>query len=71
MNENTVLPVSSLAEGQYGLDDICLGLPSIVGANGVKKILEISLNENELYLLQESARKIKAVVNSLNFLYSY
>ena len=67
MNENTVLPVSSLTEGHYGLDDICLGLPSIVGENGVKEILEIPLNDTELELLQKSARKIKAIVNSLDF----
>ena len=71
MNENTVLPVSSLAEGHYGLNEICLGLPSIVGANGVKEILEIPLDDNELFLLQESARKIKAIVDSLNFSYVF
>ena len=67
MNENTVLPVSSLAEGHYGLEDICLGLPSIVGSGGVKEILEIPLNNEELELLQKSARKIKAIVDSLDF----
>lgn len=66
MNENTVLPVSSLTEGHYGLEDICLGLPSIVGRNGVKEILEIPLNETELYMLQKSARKIKTIVDSLD-----
>ena len=70
MNENTVLPVSSLAEGHYGLEDICLGLPSIVGGNGVKEILEIPLNETELDLLQKSARKIKAIVDSLDFVHT-
>lgn len=38
-NEDSILTVSSLLEGQYGLNDIYLGIPSIVGANGVKKRL--------------------------------
>ena len=71
MNENTVLSVSSLVDGHYGLEDICLGLPSIVGHDGVKEILEIPLNEIELKLLQISARKIKTIVDSLDFSHSF
>ncbi len=66
-DENTVLTVSSLVDGHYGLEDICLGLPSIVGRSGVKEILEIPLNATELELLKTSARKIKTIVDSLDF----
>ena len=66
-DENTVLPVSSLVDGHYGLENICLGLPSIVGKTGVKEILEIPLNETELNNLKNSARKIKSIIDSLNF----
>ena len=66
-DENTVLPVSSLVEGHYGLDDICLGLPSIEGRSGVKEILDIPLNDIEKEMLRTSARKIKAIVDSLDF----
>ena len=66
-DENTVLPVSSLVEGHYGLENICLGFPSIVGKVGVKEILEIPLNDEELEKLKTSARKIKSIVDSLDF----
>ncbi len=65
-DENTVLPVSSLVNGHYGLNGICLGLPSIVGAGGVKEILEIPLDNKEQQLLAESADKIRDVISSLN-----
>ena len=67
MDENTVLPVSALTDNHYGLEDICLGLPSIIGSSGIKKTLEIPLDANELNLLNTSARKIKAIVDSINF----
>ena len=67
MDENTVLPVSALTDNHYGLEDICLGLPSIIGSSGIKKTLEIPLDVNELNLLNTSARKIKAIVDSINF----
>lgn len=65
-DENTVLPVSSLVEGAYGIDGICLGLPSIVGSSGVKEILQIPLDEKETMLLKESAEKIKSIINSID-----
>lgn len=69
MDEKTVLPVSVFAEGHYGLEEICIGLPSIIGVNGVEEILEIPLDEKELNMLRTSARKIKAIVDSLDFAY--
>ena len=65
-DENTVLPVSTYISGHYGLDDICLGLPCIVGADGVKEILEIPLNDHEQKMLELSAKKIKEVIDDLN-----
>ena len=64
-DENTVMPVSSLADGHYGLEGICLGLPSIVGRNGVKEILEIPLDDKELQMLQASAKKIKSLIDGI------
>ena len=65
-DENTVLPVSTFINGHYGLNDICLGLPCIVGAQGIKEILEIPLNEHEQNMLELSAKKIKEVIEDLN-----
>jgi L-lactate dehydrogenase len=58
-NEHSVLTVSVLLEGEYGLDDVCLSVPCIVGQAGVEKIIEGNLALEELMALQESARVIK------------
>lgn len=66
-NESSILTVSSLLEGQYGLEEIYLGIPSIVGANGVKKVLEVSLNDAEHNKLMTSAKTIKKCISNLTF----
>jgi L-lactate dehydrogenase len=46
-DQHTVLTVSSLMTGQYGVDDICVSLPSIVGAQGVEEVLNLQLSSEE------------------------
>ncbi len=65
-DENSVLPVSTLISGHYGLSDVCLGVPAILGIGGVKKILDIPLNCEEMGRLQESARVIKEQLNAFD-----
>lgn len=65
-DEHSVLPVSSMIQGHYGVDGICLGLPSIVGKNGVEAVLDIPLSAEELGRLQSSAQKMKALIKQLH-----
>lgn len=65
-DEHSVLPVSSMIQGHYGVDGICLGLPSIVGKNGVEAVLDIPLSAEELSRLQSSAQKMKALIEELH-----
>ena len=65
-DEHSVLPVSSMIQGHYGVDGICLGLPSIVGKNGVEAVLYIPLSTEELGRLQSSAQKMKALIEQLH-----
>ncbi|MFA5562318.1 MAG: L-lactate dehydrogenase [Eubacteriales bacterium] len=58
-DENTVMPVSTLLHGEYGISDVCLGVPAVVGVTGVKRVLEIPLDENELQKLRKSAQTVK------------
>jgi malate dehydrogenase len=51
---------SALLDGEFGLDDLCIGVPVILGKNGIELIVEIDLNESELNKLQESANGVKA-----------
>ena len=64
-DENSILPVSSLLTGQYGLNDVCLGLPCIVGRDGIKRVLELPLSEAEYGALQASADKMREIISSL------
>ena len=59
LNKKALLPVSSLAQGTYGIRDICLSVPSVVGREGVEKHLEIKLWPKEQMALQQSARALK------------
>ncbi|SKA78564.1 L-lactate dehydrogenase [Clostridium sp. USBA 49] len=63
-DENSILTVSTLLKGEYGIDDIYLGIPSIVGLSGVKKVLEVPLNKEELNKLKYSAKTLKELLNS-------
>lgn len=61
-DENSILTVSTLMKGQYGIDNIYLGTPSIVGSSGVKNILEVPLSESELKSLKASAEALQQVL---------
>ena len=64
-DENSVLPVSSLVDGRYGLNDVCLSLPSVVNRGGVATMLDVPMSDKEIDLLQGSAREVRAVAASL------
>ena len=65
-NEHAVLPISSLMQGEFGLNDICLSIPTVVGSQGVEKVVDIYLNNEENEKLQESAKALKEVLNGLD-----
>ncbi len=65
-DEKSILSVSSLMEGQYGLRDICLSMPTIVGADGVEEKVPISLDEDEITKLMASAQALKDIAQSLD-----
>jgi L-lactate dehydrogenase len=59
LNKHTLLPVSSLVQRIYGIDGICLSVPSIVGRKGIESQIEIKLWPKEQMALQQSARALK------------
>ena len=65
-NENAILTVSTyLKDGQYGQDDIYIGVPAIINSNGVRELLELELNEEEQNKLNKSCEVIKQVREQL------
>ena len=65
-DEKSVLPVSSYIDGDYGINDVVLSLPAVVGAEGVQTRVPISLSDEEKEKLQESARTLKEVISQLD-----
>ena len=61
MDQHRVFPCSVMLEGEYGLNDICIGVPVQVGRNGVEKIVEFDLNAEEKALMADSAEKVRAM----------
>ena len=62
-NEKSVLPVSSLMTGEYGLQDVVLSIPAVVDENGVETVVPIELNEKESAELKNSAEVLKKVIS--------
>jgi malate dehydrogenase len=62
-NKNRLLPCAVHADGMYGINDIYVGLPAVLGKNGVEKVLELKLAKDELDALQKSAASIKDNIN--------
>ncbi|HIA89717.1 MAG TPA: hypothetical protein EYO09_01305 [Candidatus Poseidoniales archaeon] len=54
-----LIPASTLLEGQYGLEEVFIGVPIILGAKGVEKIIDLELTEDELASLQKSGNFYK------------
>ena len=61
----SVLSVSTLMMGQYGVQDICLSLPCVVGGNGIEEILMLNLSKDEEDGFRSSAAKLKSTLDSL------
>ena len=64
-DEHSIMTVSSLAQGHYGLNHVCIGLPTVVGRNGAEDIIEIPLNAQEREALSESAQGLQKIMESL------
>ena len=65
-DQKRVFPVCAWLQGEYGMNDIYLGVPVILGKNGIEKIIELDLNNEERALLEESAVAVKNVMSVLD-----
>ncbi|MFM1514405.1 L-lactate dehydrogenase [Helcococcus ovis] len=61
-NENSIYSVSSYLRGEYGQEDLYIGVPAIINSNGVKNVLEISLNDNEQERMNASAKTLRDII---------
>jgi malate dehydrogenase len=58
-DQKKIYPCSTLLEGEYGLNDLCIGVPVVLGKNGIEKVVEINLNDAEKAHLSESATGVQ------------
>ncbi|MFZ5801410.1 MAG: L-lactate dehydrogenase [Candidatus Omnitrophota bacterium] len=65
-DENSILPVSCLVQGYYGINDVYMSLPAVVNKNGVREILPIKLNNQEAAFLKQSAQTLKSVIKDID-----
>lgn len=65
-NENAILTVSTLFQGEYGIDGVYMGIPTIINNEGAKKILEIPLEKTEADKLKQSSELLKNIIRDSN-----
>ena len=70
-DQKKIIPSCVMLEGEYGQNDICIGVPVVIGKNGVERIIELSLNEEEKALFAKSAEAVRGtndVLKEINVL---
>ena len=65
-DQRRIFPVCVKLEGEYGIDDCYLGVPVILGRNGIEKIIELDLDKEEKALLEASRKAVREVMNVLD-----
>ena len=65
-DQKRMVPCSALLEGEYGEKDLCIGVPCVLGKNGIEKIIEVKLDDQEKELLATSAKAVKSVMTVLD-----
>jgi malate dehydrogenase len=65
-DRKSLIPVSALLDGEYGASDVCLGVPVILGANGIEKIVELELDSLEKEMFDRGVRSVKTAIKELH-----
>ena len=66
-NTDSVLTITSMMNGEYGINDVCLSIPTVVGGNGIKGHIAAPLTDDEVEKLRHSADCLKDVIKQINF----
>ena len=64
---DSVLTISTMLDGEYGINDVCLSIPTVVGGNGIKGRIAAPLTDDEIVKLRASADALKGVISQLQF----
>ena len=64
-NRRQVIPVATYLDGEYGCSDVTIGVPAVIGRNGVEKIVELDLNDEEKNTFQKGIESVKNAISSI------
>ena len=64
-NKKKILPIATYLNGEYGVKDLFIGVPAIIGSDGVEKIIELNLNNEEKQMFDKSVEAVKKLVAEL------
>lgn len=64
-NRGDIIPSAVILDGEYGLSDVCIGVPAKIGGNGIEKVVELKLTEEEFAMLNRSANSVKENIGKL------
>jgi malate dehydrogenase len=67
-DKRKILPVAAFLNGEYGVKGLYIGVPTIIGKNGVEKIVEVKLNDSENEMFQKSVSAVKKLVEETDAL---
>ena len=65
-DKKQVMPVSTYLDGEYGYSDVSIGVPAVLGKNGVEKIIELELNDNEKDWFEKGVKSVKDAISGVN-----
>ena len=65
-DKKQVMPVSTYLDGEYGFSDVSIGVPAVLGKNGVEKIIELELNDNEKDWFEKGVKSVKDAISGIN-----
>lgn len=64
-DKNSVIPVSAFLDGEYGVKDICIGVPAVIGKNGIEKVIDLPLNPSEQYIFLKGVQSVHEAIRSI------
>ena len=65
LNQNRLLPCAALLEGEYGISGVYLGVPVILGSNGIERVVELELSSEENAGLENSANGVRELIEAM------
>ena len=65
-DKKQVMPVSTYLDGEYGYSDVSIGVPVVLGKNGIEKIIELELNDTEKEWFENGVKSVKDAISGVN-----